>query len=186
MIEDPSRQGAVESPRPGLEHQVVGALVGRGLIVPTRVAVRGQIVRGTGFVIAAVALFGAGMWFGRPAHSPVPADTPKFLLLLYEDSSFIRSPDGPAAQAAEYGRWAHQTFAGGHVSGGAELGDSAMRLEPDGNGAQIVSADLLGGRERLAGYFLVEAASYDAAVAIARTCPHLRYGGTIVIREMTG
>ena len=34
------------------------------------------------------------------------------------------------------------------------------------------------------GYFVLQAESYDAAVDIARSCPHLTYGGSIELRRI--
>jgi hypothetical protein len=34
------------------------------------------------------------------------------------------------------------------------------------------------------GFFLVQARTLDEAEQIARTCPHLRHGGTIALREV--
>ena len=39
-------------------------------------------------------------------------------------------------------------------------------------------------KEVVGGYFLIRASSYDVAVEIARTCPHLRYGGRIEVRQV--
>jgi hypothetical protein len=41
-----------------------------------------------------------------------------------------------------------------------------------------------GGGEFVSGFFLVEAVNLDAAEAIARTSPHLEYGGSIEIRPI--
>jgi hypothetical protein len=38
--------------------------------------------------------------------------------------------------------------------------------------------------EVLGGYFAIEAASYDEAVEIARTCPHLTGGQWIEVRQV--
>jgi hypothetical protein len=40
------------------------------------------------------------------------------------------------------------------------------------------------GEPRLAGYFLIRAADQRTALEIARSCPHARYGGRIVLREI--
>jgi hypothetical protein len=34
------------------------------------------------------------------------------------------------------------------------------------------------------GYFIIEAADDGSAAAIAHTCPHIKYGGSIVVRRM--
>jgi hypothetical protein len=36
----------------------------------------------------------------------------------------------------------------------------------------------------IGGYFLIRARDYQQAVSIAENCPHLRYGGTIEIRQI--
>jgi hypothetical protein len=36
----------------------------------------------------------------------------------------------------------------------------------------------------IAGYFLLPASDYDHAITIAKTCPHLKHGGTIEIRQI--
>jgi hypothetical protein len=36
----------------------------------------------------------------------------------------------------------------------------------------------------LGGYYLIEAASYDQALERSRDCPHLEFGGTIVLRQV--
>ncbi len=43
-------------------------------------------------------------------------------------------------------------------------------------------------KEVLGGFFLISAESYDDAIQICRDCPHLRFGGTIELRqiELTG
>jgi hypothetical protein len=41
-----------------------------------------------------------------------------------------------------------------------------------------------GGRTQIAGFFLIRAKDDRTALEIARTCPHLRYGGSIVIRQI--
>jgi hypothetical protein len=37
---------------------------------------------------------------------------------------------------------------------------------------------------RLAGYFIIRAADQRSALEIGRSCPHVRYGGRIVVREI--
>ena len=37
-------------------------------------------------------------------------------------------------------------------------------------------------KDVIGGYFMVEAPDYDAAVAVARTCPHMEFDGSIEVR----
>jgi hypothetical protein len=39
-------------------------------------------------------------------------------------------------------------------------------------------------RVGVSGYFVIEAETWEQAAALARTCPHLRYGGRIVLRAV--
>jgi hypothetical protein len=56
-----------------------------------------------------------------------------------------------------------------------------VAIEPDGSAG---GAPLPPGEARLAGYFLIRAADRRTALEIARSCPHVRYGGRIVVREI--
>jgi hypothetical protein len=68
------------------------------------------------------------------------------------------------------------------VEGGEKLReDAGLAVESDGSSGEVAA---LPGASRLAGYFIVRAEDRRAAAEIARTCPHVRYGGRIVIREI--
>ena len=77
--------------------------------------------------------------------------------------------------------------------GGAEdvvlllkLRDGSGRfLRPDGSGGvQVLDGPFSETKELVGGFYLVRADSYEAATALADDSPHLRYGGTIEIREI--
>jgi hypothetical protein len=86
------------------------------------------------------------------------ADGTAYVLLLYEDESF--APDRPLRElVGEYTAWA-----------GADIGPAQPRSE-------------LG---VVAGLFVIRAADETGALAIARTCPHLRYGGRVVVHPVAG
>jgi hypothetical protein len=123
--------------------------------------------------------------------SAIAAEKPKaesmstFLLLLNEDSSFQRSAaDNPRAHIEEYSAWARRLATDGVLVEGEKLKESGMVLTGDAT-REARGAELPGGEPGgLAGYFVVKAHDYKAAVALASTCPHLRYGGSIVVREI--
>ena len=196
-------------PPADLEDSVVAALSGRGLIggepaaarpsppqtpsVPARRAWAWAALA----LAAALAAFFAGISIsdrgaGRtPAGSEaVPAATvERYLLLLYEDATY-RAPATPAEQAArvaEYGGWVADLRERGIDIQGEELAPTGESAWLDGRerGGVPEAAGAPGGELGiLSGYFLVAAADADAAVAIARTTPHLRHGGTVVIRRV--
>jgi hypothetical protein len=82
----------------------------------------------------------------------------------------------------EYVAWARRGREDGVVEGGEKLReDTDVVIERAGILGEIPPKPA---QSRLAGYFLVRAADRRAAVEIARTCPHVRYGGSIVVREI--
>jgi hypothetical protein len=78
--------------------------------------------------------------------------------------------------------WASAERKDGAVEGGEKLKDGDdVAIEPDGSIGPVAPAP---GASRLAGYFVIRAADRRTALEIARTCPHVRYGGRIVLREI--
>jgi hypothetical protein len=61
---------------------------------------------------------------------------------------------------------------------GAEIHGEKLAPESRRIGAAAAAEAPLGG------YFIVEAKDWDAAMEIARSCPHLAHGGTIEVREI--
>lgn len=196
-------------PPADLEDSVVAALAGRGLIgggsraarpspqpqTPS-VPARRAWAWGALALAAALAAFFAGISVsdrgaGRtPAgREVVPAATAeRYLLLLYEDAAY-RAPSTPeeqAARVAEYGGWVADLRARGIDIRGEELAptDESAWLDGRERGIPAVEGAPAGELGMLSGYFLVAAADANAAVAIARTTPHLRHGGTVVIRRI--
>ena len=121
---------------------------------------------------AAIVLFAAGWGSAGAYHarSDAPPRGSRFVFLLYGETS---APEDAAARAAEYGAWARELRRqGGRVSG-ERLGAGAMSI-----------GDAPPGASALGGFFIVEAASSEAARALAIEHPHSRYGGAIVVRPI--
>ena len=110
-------------------------------------------------------------------------DRPRFALFLYEGPEYDQpAPEAMAQRVREYVAWATEKRENGVVEGGEKLRDDGdLAIEPDG---RTDEAAIMPGASRLAGYFVVQADDRRAAAEIARTCPHVRYGGRIVIREI--
>ncbi len=159
-------------PPPSLENRVRGTLMARGAIAS---GVRPGVVwaRRIGLLAAGVVL---GVLVRGSTGSPRPAGrdgTPgQYALLLYgnppEDTGAVH-----AARAREYGRWASR-LQGARWVGGHELGAVIETLGTSG-------ASPPGVADRLAGFFIIEAPSPERAAEVARSCPHLKYGGRIVV-----
>lgn len=187
-------------PPPDLEERVVAELVGRGLVAgggapgagaPAR-ARRGRRSRlaWAGLAAAAcLAAFWIGLRLGGDGASPAVAGE-RYLLLLYEGPGF-RAPSTPeerAAVVAAYARWAAGLRERGIEVRGEELapGDEAERLAARAGEVVATAGAPAGAAGTLAGFYVLAAPDRDAAVAIARTTPHLARGGTVVVRRIAG
>lgn len=177
-------------PPADLEESVVAALAsGRAREPQTpRIPARRAWAWGALALAASLAVFLAGISVSDrgASHAPAgrapggPATSERYLLLLYEDDAYRApaTPEEQTARVAEYSAWADDLRERGIDVEGEEL-------------APLAESEWLGGRESgveaagtLTGYFLVAAPDAAAAVAIARTTPHLKHGGTVVVRRV--
>jgi hypothetical protein len=160
-------------PPPELDRRVRRTLETRGLVrrPPGRGAVwtvRASLIA-TGFVLGLLVT-------GRSrATSPASPGTSQYVLLLYDDA---RGDTGSVhiAREREYGRWASELKDARWV-GGSELGEVVEGIGPSGQVAVEPS-------DRLAGYFVIEAPSPERAADVARSCPHVKYGGRVVVMSV--
>ena len=162
---------------PPMREHLQASLSSRGLVGRPRDRRVEWVVRLS--LLAAGIVFGA--FFGTTRVTPdgsIPANsagapTPQFALLLYDTPA---NDTGSIAgrRAEEYGRWA-ATLPGARFVSGSELGDVLSVIGPTGSNRAP---------EPPAGYFIIEAPSVARAVAIARTCPHVRYGGRVVVMSI--
>ncbi len=122
---------------------------------------------------------------GHAALAAPAASKARFLLLLNEDAAYQASRvEGSADRIAEYSAWAKGLADSGKLAAGEKLKNEGRVLHGATRRAVSVS-DLPGGRPGgLAGYFVIAAADLREAEAIALTCPHLKYGGTVVVRPI--
>jgi hypothetical protein len=102
------------------------------------------------------------------------ASVAKFLL-AYHGGGMPESQEEQAKVMAAWGAWF--ASAGGAITDPGNPVSQARTVAPDGS----VSAG--GGANPVSGYSLVEAASLDAAVALAQGCPVLQGGASIEVAE---
>jgi hypothetical protein len=155
-------------PDAALEDRVTGELRRAGAFAPARRS-RTHLWR----AVAAVIIFLAGFASARLPWGTTADGAPQFLLLLYGGEA--ASPADVAARVAEYGAWARAEDDAGRLVLAEKLDDVRLLLGP----GAAAPAD----REP-SGFFLIRALTLDAARAAAATNPHLRYGGTIVVRPI--
>ena len=164
-------------PPAGLEERVVGTLRARGLLRGTDGRPRRSLAPRWAWPVAIAAgllLFVGGFALGRrPAAAP-GAGLNQYTLLLYEGPGFNPAGTAEPALVKEYTAWAGELAGRGRLVGGEKLGAEAWSL---GNDAGAATAGPTG-------YFVIAAQDRDEALAIARTCPHLRHGGTVSVRPI--
>jgi hypothetical protein len=97
----------------------------------------------------------------------------KFVLMFHEGDA----PEAPTQEVMD--SW---------MAWFAELGDSIAEMGSPFSATATVASDGTstdgGGPNPASGYTVVEAASLDAAVAMARSCPGLLSGGSVKVYEL--
>ena len=179
-LHDELRALAAGPAPPGrLEDRVVNALQQRGLLQSNRKP--GTLwVRWLVPATACVAMFAAGFLLGRrqPSSLAKPAGD-RFLMLLNRLDDAVASDSRQKTQRIqEYSEWAREQRETGHLEVGEKLNDNAVELSAAGLTRVPASGDLI------SGYFVIVAPNLDAALVIARTCPHLEHGGRITVRPI--
>lgn len=111
----------------------------------------------------------------------------RYMLLLHENPSAFAeaTPDEMQSVIGEYVAWRQKLASEKRLVGGEKLKDEGGRhLVTRGSAVVVTDGPFAEAKEVLGGYFTVEASSYDEAVEIAKTCPHLKYEGRIELREV--
>jgi len=167
---------SVEPPA-ALEERVVGTLRARGLLRGGAGSARVRRLAPRWAWPAAIAagllLFVGGFALGRrPAASTLGAQ--QYTLLLYEGPEFNPSGVAEPDLVNEYSAWAGKLAARGQLVAGEKLGSQAWTLGSNGGAAPAGPA----------GFFVIAVRDQSEALAIARTCPHLRHGGTVSVRPI--
>ena len=87
----------------------------------------------------------------------------------------------------DFGAWGRALEAEGRLLGGHKLTEEPGRnMVRKGEAIQVMDGPFAETKELIGGLVVVEADDYDAAVELARSCPQLKYGGRIEIREVDG
>ena len=131
---------------------------------------------------AAIAIFAIGLLAGKAIHTPANTVQYTYLLLLREAPGVFR-PTHEESLVREYSQWARGIAKSGTRITGEKLQTESRILKGAGVRTQIqqMKTDPNG---VIAGFFLIEAASDQAALEKAMDCPHLRYGGAIELRRI--
>lgn len=164
----------IEAPA-ALDERVRDSLMQRGLIVEKSPARPNRYRQPFTYLAIAASFLIVGVLTGRTMkESAAVTTTPRYALLLYGgDTSAASTSRG---RRMEYGQWLREVAAGRQSFSGEELGQEVMTLGPS-----IVAGN---GSGPLLGFFIIGVESADEAESIARTSPHMKYGGSIVVQKV--
>jgi len=82
----------------------------------------------------------------------------------------------------EFAMWRTKLIGEGKFVGGMKLMENGFK-ELSGDGQKVSINDHLGGETLISGLFTIRADGYDEAVRIASTCPPIKFGARIEVRE---
>lgn len=109
-------------------------------------------------------------------------------LFIYRDpiemATAQPTPEEMQSVLEKWGEWIGKFSATGNI---VDPGDG---LQPTGKHITakgvVTDGPFAESKEILGGYSVIEAGDYDQALAVARECPALAFGGSIEIRELAG
>ncbi len=156
------------APPSHIEADLIRALRQRGLIRDPRK----HWVTAATLAASLLAGLAAALFVYRQVADRAPLDQPQFVLLLYAGD------DGATgSRRDEYAAWARSMASQGTKISGLEL------VEPSELMAVLPESQVQPTPAQPRGFFIVSAPNLAEARRIAASCPHLRYGGQVVLRR---
>jgi len=110
-----------------------------------------------------------------------------FMLLLHDNTEMPEDISAEDVQAVigEYIAWRNEIAEEGKLVGGEKLADDGGKhLSMVDGGIRVTDGPYAEVKEAIGGYFAIKAADYNEAVEIAKTCPHVKYGTKIEVRQI--
>ena len=107
----------------------------------------------------------------------------QFMLLLYDDPTGWQklSPEEMQRAIEKYFAWTKKPFT---VDSKRLAADPGRVMRSDGGKPRTTDGPYSETKEILGGFYLIEAANYEEAVARCQDHPHLEYGGTVEVRKL--
>jgi len=177
-----------KTPPDFLEQRIVGALRESQLIRPPWFVWQRRLVMTGGVIAAAAVLFTVGAvigarWNAAPA---VNENQSEFMLLLRNSPRELptRSSNEALQRVREYSAWAKKMNQEGVLLDGEKLTDEGQTMNVVDGRSIVSEMEADAKKTAIAGYFLIHAHNYQQAIGIAEDCPHVKYGGTIEIRQI--
>lgn len=158
----------------GLEEDIIAQLKEKQLITNNNNTMK--LKQHFVWAAAAAAALICGFFIGQnfnDQQTTIPGNMNKYMLLLYENEEFQPKEIGLMVQ--EYTDWATDLAQKGKL-------DHAEKLADKGNWLGNVSAR--NKQSNVSGYFVILATDLDEATALAKTHPHIDYGGGVELRPI--
>jgi hypothetical protein len=114
---------------------------------------------------------------------------PSFMMLLHGPANRPRqtasNPEEYTRISREYMDWADRLRAQGQLKGGNKLTDDAGKILRSNSGRlSATDGPYAESKEIVGGFFVISAGDYAEACRIAESCPHLKYGSYIEVRQV--
>ena len=166
-------------PPSSLEQRVVDSLRHHGVLAANS-SRRLRWAWALSFVTACALCFGTGVLFESHGIAPKESGANHYVMFLMHSGSVATYGSAEDTRLErEYSAWAQQERMSHHLIGGEKLKPTSVFLSGPQGDHEVQTRDT-----DLGGYFVITAPSLEAAAAIARTCPHLKYGGAVVVRPV--
>jgi hypothetical protein len=113
------------------------------------------------------------------------ATEPPLYLLLFRATRWDKglSPEEIQKVMNQWTAWYERLCQQGKLKGGHPLTDQA-KVVSGGKKTTVADGPYAESKEAIGGYFLLQLADFDEAVAIAKECPGLKHGLTVEVRQV--
>lgn len=174
-----------KSPPPYVEERLVERLKGTGFIRGRSTWIRRYWQLAAACAIA-IFLLALGAVAGARWGTNKQTDSPGFILIVRASSPELEAKTATEEleRVKEYSAWARDLGKRGMLLGGEKLKDDGRILSQPPGANTIAESSSKPVEGAIAGYFLLPAIDLEKAEAIARTCPHLKHGGTVELRQI--
>lgn len=139
-------------------------------------------------VAATLALIALGALIGRATVDAPGADIEpraQFALILYDGPEFeAYTEDNYPERFGDYNAWFADLRAAGQFVAGEALDPTARVLVPGADGPSAEERLPAAPDGTISGVLFIRAESYEDAVRIASSIPHLQYGGRVAVRRV--
>lgn len=161
----------------GLEKRIIEQLKSNHLI-ESKTYEMNPTLKWVAAAAAAVLLFFIGNYTGQQSGVAQAIDPSMgYMLILHEDDQF--KPGEPQEMYQEYAGWMQNTMAKGIEMTGHELKNEAAIVDQRQNVKNLDENSA----KKTTGYFILEAESLEEALEVAKSNPHIKYGGTIEVKQ---